>query len=782
MTVLGWRRAVGFDPGYRYLRASAAAMITVVLTFWSMLELSRFAPVDIDAIVLSVVVAVMLTRRDIGTPVRERATDLATLALSTGAAALVGMASHSVVLLGETLFVLALGCFVWLRRFGPRAARLGTIATLPFVATLVTPLPIPISGDFALWALVGVIVAFTWATLVQFTRSSAGPARLRDRRLIARTPGTAIQASRAAPREAARRLVPSTRMAIQLAFALAAAFAVGHLLFPEHIVWPVITAFIVCAGNRGRGDVVYKGILRIAGGVAGTVFATLLSFATLPGGAGAIVGIFLLLTLALWLRPVSYAYWAACVTAVLALLYGYFGQTGPGVFESRLLGVLWGGAIAIAVCWFVLPVKTRDVLRRRSADVLRALSAFARAAEAGDAELTEERRHAAARAIERVGELAPTLRAARRVHTQLVRRRRPTGLLSAFLRPRGAPAADLLDIVCDAVPQVEHLAAAVAVAAPLDADLAALRERMRVIRAALEEIRHTAGWPEEQQPPSIGAAVPFPRESVRHPMSIRHLTVDRVTRLTPTLVRATLRGDELTGFASDGPADHVKVFFADAATGILTLPEFTPEGVRHPESGTIVSRDYTPRAFRAGNNDYPAELDIDFVVHGTDGPASAWALSARAGDQLVVAGPRGSRLVPAGIARAVLLADETALPALARWLEQLPPEVGITALVDAENSAVAAYLPDELRLRADIVWLFRENGPGQLLAALRSLGPIADDTFVFGAGEASMLVPVRTYLRRELGLPAEQVALSGYWRRGVANLDHHAPIDPSDPD
>ncbi|SDY70005.1 siderophore-interacting protein [Herbiconiux ginsengi] len=277
----------------------------------------------------------------------------------------------------------------------------------------------------------------------------------------------------------------------------------------------------------------------------------------------------------------------------------------------------------------------------------------------------------------------------------------------------------------------------------------------------------------------------FTREAVRHPMAVRHLVVDRVTPLTPALRRVTLVGDQLAGFASDGPTDHVKVFFADPATGILTLPERGPEGIRRPESGTIVSRDYTPRAFRAATADSPDELDIDFVLHGangTDGPASTWAANAAPGAPLVIAGPRGSRRVPSGIARAVLMADETALPAFSRWLELLAPEVEITALLDVADASVPAYLSDELRLRADIVWLYRSNGPHQLLAALRGLGPIDDETFVFGAGEAATLIPVRRYLRRELGLPADQVSLSGYWKRGEANLDHHAPLDPSDPD
>ena len=53
---------------------------------------------------------------------------------------------------------------------------------------------------------------------------------------------------------------------------------------------------------------------------------------------------------------------------------------------------------------------------------------------------------------------------------------------------------------------------------------------------------------------------------------------------------------------------------------------------------------------------------------------------------------------------------------------------------------------------------------------------------MFAAGEASALTPLRRYLRRELGLSAEQVVMSGYWRAGVVAWDHHAPIDPYDPD
>ncbi len=59
---------------------------------------------------------------------------------------------------------------------------------------------------------------------------------------------------------------------------------------------------------------------------------------------------------------------------------------------------------------------------------------------------------------------------------------------------------------------------------------------------------------------------------------------------------------------------------------------------------------------------------------------------------------------------------------------------------------------------------------------------ITDDTFVWAAGEATVLVPLRRWLKQERGLPREHLSLHGYWRRGDEGFDHHAPLDPSDPD
>jgi NADPH-dependent ferric siderophore reductase len=275
--------------------------------------------------------------------------------------------------------------------------------------------------------------------------------------------------------------------------------------------------------------------------------------------------------------------------------------------------------------------------------------------------------------------------------------------------------------------------------------------------------------------------VTFSRDHVRHPLVVRRLRVSAVHRVVPNIVRITLTGSELTGFTSAGPADHMKVFFPDPANGLLTLPEIGPDGLQRAAEGVVISRDYTPSAVRTATSG-AVELDIDLVTHGVDAPASAWAEYAKIGDDLGIAGPRGSRLVPEGVERLLVVADETALPATGRWLELLPADVPVTALFHVVDESVESYFDATIAGRMDAEWITHADGHAQLEESLRSLGRIDAGTFVFMAGEADILVPLRRYLRHELFLAAEQVSASGYWRRGVVNLDHHAPLDPSDPD
>ncbi len=276
-----------------------------------------------------------------------------------------------------------------------------------------------------------------------------------------------------------------------------------------------------------------------------------------------------------------------------------------------------------------------------------------------------------------------------------------------------------------------------------------------------------------------------------HALAVRHVTVSGVLRATPSIVRVTLAGSELASFESTGPTDHVKVFFPDPVTGELAAPSLTADGLQPPAHGTVISRLYTPRAFRPRGESGLPELDLDLVLHGgvsdgvvSDGvgPASAWAARAAVGNPLVIAGPKTSKLVPEGFASFLLACDETALPAVARWLELLPAGTPVRVLAEIGSVEEEAYLPTVPR-GTEVLWLRRNGLPGTspvLEQAVRLCSPIGAGTYVWAGGEAGSLVGVRRFLRHELRLPLRQVEFEGFWRRGSAKFDHHDPIDPTD--
>src|SRR5690606_8557225 len=130
---------------------------------------------------------------------------------------------------------------------------------------------------------------------------------------------------------------------------------------------------------------------------------------------------------------------------------------------------------------------------------------------------------------------------------------------------------------------------------------------------------------------------------------------------------------------------------------------------------------------------------------------------------------------------AVFVADESALPAISRWIETLDTELPITGFFSVEDPETAQYLQGYAAPHRNFQWFSGANREQQLEDALRNHS-IAADSYIYLAGESSMLIPLRRYLRRELALPREQVDAEGYWKRGAQDFDHHAPLDPEDPD
>ncbi|MFD7445013.1 siderophore-interacting protein [Streptomyces sp. NPDC059909] len=240
----------------------------------------------------------------------------------------------------------------------------------------------------------------------------------------------------------------------------------------------------------------------------------------------------------------------------------------------------------------------------------------------------------------------------------------------------------------------------------------------------------------------------------------------RTERITPHMVRVVLGGDGLASFGTDGSTDaYVKVVFP--APGVTYPEPFDMARIREelPRDQWPTNRTYTVRAWDPVHR----ELTIDFVVHGDEGLAGPWAARVQPGETVRLLGPGGGYAPDAAADWHLLAGDESALPAIAAALEQMPAGAVVHAFVEvagpAEQQKIAT--PDGVT----VTWLHRGDRPvGEaLVAAVRELDFPAGDVHAFVHGEAGAVKELRRLLRLERGVPAARLSISGYWRLGKSD-------------
>lgn len=275
-----------------------------------------------------------------------------------------------------------------------------------------------------------------------------------------------------------------------------------------------------------------------------------------------------------------------------------------------------------------------------------------------------------------------------------------------------------------------------------------------------------------------------------------------------SLVRVTVGGEAFRHFADGGYDQRVKLILP-ASDGEFRFPEgpnWYEQWGNQPEELQNPLRTYTVRAVRQELG----EVDIDMVLHGDGGPASAWAQNVQIGDPVMIFGPNaraggefgGVEFVTPEPGTVVLLAgDETAQPAIATILEQLPADTRGKAILEMphQDDVIDLTKPEGVQLE----WLIRGDRPvgepmlecfrdhaAELFAdqADAAESEHHDPKSAFGldnpdemlwvvpgsqatsgvyswiAGEAAMVRSMRRLLVKDLGVDKSSVAFMGYWR------------------
>ena len=276
--------------------------------------------------------------------------------------------------------------------------------------------------------------------------------------------------------------------------------------------------------------------------------------------------------------------------------------------------------------------------------------------------------------------------------------------------------------------------------------------------------------------------------------------------LSPSLTRLVFTGPDVAEMNTLAPDQRVKLFFPAADGSLPRLPIDQHWKAAHnalPAEQRPPMRTYTIRALRRE----ALEVDVDFVLHGVNGPASAWAMHAKVGDRLQMVAPNLAFAgdpggyewkPPHGVRNVLLVGDETALPAIAGILEQLAdqqPTLAVEAFIEVPLQADCLPLRHSAATR--LHWLPREllqSEHGQAmrhavselatLAKGRSGGVKLEDVdidtrilweqastrdsafYAWVAGESATVMDIRRYLIKERGLPRDCLTLMGYWRAG----------------
>lgn len=242
------------------------------------------------------------------------------------------------------------------------------------------------------------------------------------------------------------------------------------------------------------------------------------------------------------------------------------------------------------------------------------------------------------------------------------------------------------------------------------------------------------------------------------------LMVKEVYYLTPHMIRIVLTGPELENVSEDCPGANCKIFPPEEG---MTKEAFA--GHLNDASVRPVVRTYTIRSFDKKRR----EIVIDFVAHGDNGPASKWAMNAKAGDFLGMRGPSAPKIDRYYADWYLLAADMSALPVVSATLEAMPKDAKGVAIFEVQTEADIQELDMPSGIKAH--WIIQSNPNVPSTAQIDFIRAMDWSDGVCQtciAGESGVIKAIRQFLTAEAKLPRKDVYISGYWKIGLIEDEH----------
>lgn len=175
--------------------------------------------------------------------------------------------------------------------------------------------------------------------------------------------------------------------------------------------------------------------------------------------------------------------------------------------------------------------------------------------------------------------------------------------------------------------------------------------------------------------------------------------------------------------------------------------------------GEQVRRDYTPRRFDVSQQ----EVVLEFALHD-GGDASDWACHAQLGDEVVIAGPKGSMIIPPDFDWHLFVADASGIPAVARRLEELPEHTKVIVFAKTSLSKERRRLNSAASML--IRWVEADQDVIELVEAM--VLPEGEG-FAWVAGEHAFVFQVKEALLNQ-GHPEADMKVAAYWKKDTKDF------------